>query len=113
MKIRFALLLAALCSTLGSASEAGIRGFGPDQAANEQAWEQKARALPDPTRIARYSQQMTQRPHLAGSPESKAVAEYIAGSLREWGLDTQIEEFEALLPRPKMRSLELLGPAPY
>lgn len=48
--------------------------------------------------------------HLAGTPASKAVAEYAAGLLKEWGLDTRIEEFEALLPTPNARSLELLGP---
>ena len=65
---------------------------------------------PSPQRLRTYMEQMSAEPHIAGSPASKAVAEYIAGLLREWGLDVQIEEFEALLPYPKSRSLEMTAP---
>lgn len=56
---------------------------------------------------------MSAHPHDAGSPGSKAVAEYLLGLLREWGLDASIEEFEALLPNPVSRSLELISPVKF
>jgi N-acetylated-alpha-linked acidic dipeptidase len=50
---------------------------------------------------------------MAGSPASKAVADYAAGLMRSWGLDARIEEFEALLPYPTSRLLELTAPVRY
>jgi N-acetylated-alpha-linked acidic dipeptidase len=41
------------------------------------------------------------------------VADYILGSLKEWGLDATVEQFEALLPYPTVRQVEVIGPKPY
>ena len=56
---------------------------------------------------------MTEEPHHAGSPGSKKVAEYVLSKFREWGLEAQIEEFEALLPTPNDRTLELIEPQQF
>ena len=56
---------------------------------------------------------MAAEPHAAGSPQSRAVADYLAATLKEWGLQAQIEEFEALLPYPTQRSLEMVAPVRY
>ena len=40
-------------------------------------------------------------------------AEWILAQLKSWGLDAQIETFDALFPTPKERSLELLEPVTY
>ena len=58
-------------------------------------------------------ERMSAEPHIAGSPASKAVADYAAGLLRGWGLDTKVEQFEALLPYPKSRLLEMTAPVKY
>ena len=58
-------------------------------------------------------ERMSADPHIAGSPASKNVADYAAGLLREWGLDTKMEEFEALLPYPKSRLLEMTTPVKF
>ena len=41
---------------------------------------------------------------MAGTPQSKQTAEAILAELRGYGLDTHIEQFEALLPQPKAGS---------
>jgi N-acetylated-alpha-linked acidic dipeptidase len=69
--------------------------------------------MPDPQRVRNTIQKLADKPHLAGTPESKTVAEYLAGQLREWGLETQIEQFEALLPTPQNRVLEIAEPKPF
>jgi N-acetylated-alpha-linked acidic dipeptidase len=109
MKILFALFFSAL---LIHADDA-IRGFPPDAAADERKWEEKARAVPEPARVRRYIERMSDQPHLAGTPASKAVADYVLGLLREWGLDASIEQFEALLPTPAARTLEMIAPKPF
>jgi N-acetylated-alpha-linked acidic dipeptidase len=92
------------------AADTSIRGFPPDAAATEKKWEEKIRAIPEAARVGRYIERMSREPHLAGTPQSKAVADYLVGILHEWGLDAQLEEFEALLPTPNSRSLSMTEP---
>jgi N-acetylated-alpha-linked acidic dipeptidase len=95
------------------AADNSIRGFPPGTVAAEQSWESKAQAIPDPQRVRNTVQKLADKPHLAGTPASKAVADYLAGQLREWGLETHVEEFEALLPTPQHRVLEMTEPKTY
>jgi len=81
--------------------------------AAEPGWEGKLRQIPQSTNIREYVRAMSEEPHHAGSPASKRVAEYVLAKFREWGLEAQIEEFEALLPTPRQRSLELLAPEKF
>ncbi|MGH9631914.1 MAG: folate hydrolase, partial [Bryobacteraceae bacterium] len=99
--------LAALCA------QPAIRGFSDEHARRQRNLEEKAMALPDPTRIGEYIRAMSAEPHHAGSAASRKVAEYAAGLLRDWGYDVEIEEFEALLPYPTKRVLEMTAPVEY
>ncbi len=90
-----------------------IRGFTPNSAAVEHTLEERARAIPEPARLRGYMERMTKDTHIAGSPQSKAVAEYALGLFREWGLEARIEETEALMPYPTARTLEMVGPVKY
>lgn len=107
------LILALLFPYCLLAADSAIRGFPPAAVAPEQAWEAKLQSTPDPQRVRNTIQKLADKPHLAGTPASKVVAEYLAGQLREWGLDTHIEEFEALLPTPQHRVLEMTEPRSF
>src|SRR5712692_2300663 len=87
-----------------------IRGFPPSQWAAQRDLEHKAQAIPSPDRIRAYLERMSREPHHAGSPASRAVADYALGLFREFCFDAHIEEFEALLLNPTSRSLALVGP---
>jgi N-acetylated-alpha-linked acidic dipeptidase len=104
------LLLLVLFPALVYCAEPGLRGFPAKEAQQQRAWEEKARAVPQPEKIAEYIRTISDRPHHAGSPASKAVAEYVLKTLQGWGFDASIEEFEALLPTPTARKLELIAP---
>ena len=78
-----------------------------------QDFEQRVRQVPDAARMSKYFDRMAAEPHHAGSPGSKAVAEYARGLFAEFGLDVKIETFEALLPYPKARLLEMTAPVRY
>ncbi len=95
---------------LPAAAQAVIRGFPPDQWKAEHDREEEAQAIPQPARIGIYMERMASKPHHAGSPGSKAVADYAVGQLKEWGLDARIETFQALLPYPTVRILEMTAP---
>jgi N-acetylated-alpha-linked acidic dipeptidase len=76
-------------------------------------WEQQARAIPDAANIRATMQKLSSQPHLAGTPGSKLAAEWILAQLRGYGLDAKIETFEALLPTPQERVLEMTSPTHY
>ncbi len=107
----FFLLL--LFPALIHAADLPIRGFPSKELAQERQWEEKARAVPQPARIEEYIRSISKEPHHAGSPGSKAVAESLLSLLKGWGLDASIEEFEALLPTPTTRKLELILPSRF
>ena len=45
---------------------------------------------------------LTRAPHMAGTPESKKQAEWVARKLKEYGLDkVEIKKYKALLSFPK------------
>jgi N-acetylated-alpha-linked acidic dipeptidase len=90
-----------------------MRGFLTKDIADEQGFEKQAQSVPDTGRLRKYMDFMAGEPHNAGSPRSKVVAEYVLGNFKEWGLDAHIEEFEALLPTPTVRQVEVTGPKRY
>ena len=52
---------------------------------------------------------MAGEPHVAGRPASRKVAEYALEKFKSWGLDAQIESFEAMMPWPTERLVEMVG----
>jgi N-acetylated-alpha-linked acidic dipeptidase len=90
-----------------------IRGFFPENLKEQRDLEEKAKAIPQPARLHVYMERMASKPHHAGSAGSKAVADYLAAQMKEWGLDVRTEEFEALMPYPTARLLEMTAPLRY
>ena len=60
-----------------------------------------------------WLKRLSARPHHVGSPYDKDNAEFIAGLLRSWGYDTNIEEFQVLFPSPKSRLVEMTSPEKF
>ena len=106
-------LLVAWTAAFPAPATPPIRGFTPEGAETQQALEAKARAIPDAARLRTYMERMSAEPHIAGSPQSRKVAEYALGLMKDWGLDARIEEFEALMPYPTSRVLEMTAPVKY
>ncbi len=67
--------------------------------------------MPAASHIRAYMKRMSAEPHHAGSPGSRAVAEYALGLFKEWGIDARIETYEALIPYPITRVLESAEPS--
>ena len=116
MKLRSALFILALAALAADAQAPAIgplRGFPPDQWKAQHDLEEQAKAVPQAERLRIYMDRMAARPHHAGSPGSKAVADYLSTQLTEWGLDTRIETFQALIPYPIARTLEMIAPVRF
>src|SRR5690348_4006214 len=90
-----------------------IRGFTAEASDVERALEAKFQAVPKPENAREYMQKISAKPHHAGSAASREVAQYILGLEKSWGLDAQIESFEALMPYPTERQVELVAPEHY
>ncbi len=114
--MRHFVVLATLAATvlgvlsvtaLYSATNNSIRGFDAASAAAEIKWEEAARAIPESARVRRVMERLSGQAHLAGTPQSKETAEYLEAQLREFGLEAHLEQYEAMLPQPKSRLLEM------
>ncbi len=87
-----------------------VAGFTADSAAAQRKTEEAFRGIPKPENLREYMKAISAEPHHAGSSGSRKVAEYILSKFTSWGLKAQIEEFEALMPYPTVRVLEMVAP---
>ncbi len=112
------LLLVLLGSSLrafdhsdkASGPSEGVTIAGFRDVAGEQEIEKRFLAAPDPKLAEEHLRILTQAPHIAGSPEDKATAEYVAKKFREAGLDTEIVEYKVWLNYPGEISVDLTAP---
>lgn len=108
-----AILVVAPRAALQAQDPAPIRGFPRPLLAEQVRRESEARRLPHPDTLRARLRLLSEEPHEAGSAGSRRVAELILERFRSFGLDAQIERFEALMPRPLSRTVELVSPAKY
>jgi N-acetylated-alpha-linked acidic dipeptidase len=90
-----------------------IRGFPEDEAKQRQPFELRLRATAESNKIREFMAAMASEPHHAGSPASRTVAEYPLAKFKEFGLEARIETFDALIPYPTQRVLEVVSPIRY
>jgi N-acetylated-alpha-linked acidic dipeptidase len=67
--------------------------------------------VPDPKLAEEHLRILTQAPHMAGTPEDKATADYVAQKFRQAGLDTEIVEYKAWFNYPVEISVAISAPA--
>lgn len=91
----------------GSANK--ILGFR--DASAESTVEAQFLRVPDPKLAEEHLRILTQAPHIAGSPEDKATADYVAKKFREAGLDTEEVEYRVWMNYPSEISVDVTAPA--
>lgn len=79
----------------------------PDE---ERAIEARFLAVPDPQLAREHLRTLTKAPHVAGTPEDKATADYVAQKFREAGLETEIVEYKIWLSYPQEISVDVTAP---
>lgn len=104
---------AALAAYAQAPAAAPLRGFPSGQWKIEHDLEEQAKAVPQAERLRIYMDRIAAKPHHAGSPGSKAVADYLAAMLMDWGFDTRIETLESLIPYPTIRVVEMTAPVHF
>jgi N-acetylated-alpha-linked acidic dipeptidase len=106
--ILFALALSA--PPLAVRAQA-IRGFPQSMIEAQRMREQQAHAIPNADSLRTRLRLLSEEPHHAGSENSRRVAEMILARFKSYGLDAKIERFEAMMPTPISRTVELVAPA--
>ena len=88
-------------------------GFAADEAATEQALEQRFDADINAGELRGWLKTLSSEPNNVGSPHDKANAEAVRDLFQQWGWDAQIETFEVLYPTLKQHTLEMVGPTKF
>jgi hypothetical protein len=85
-------------------------GFTADSYRSTRAAEESFAARISRARISEFHRRLTERPHRSGTDGARAVAEYLASTLRESGLEVEVAEYDAYLSAPESVSVEMLSP---
>lgn len=93
-----------------SATAAEIRGFSTERAEAQRELEAKLQKIPTGQAAEAHLRFLTAEPHLAGTPGSKRVAEYVRDQLRRFGFEAELVRYDVWLPHPKEVTLELVAP---
>jgi N-acetylated-alpha-linked acidic dipeptidase len=111
MRGAIAVLLASLLHTSAGALHAqSIRGFPGSWSDGQRARERSAWAVPNADTLREQLRMLSEDPHHAGAAGSKRVADQLLARFRSYGLDARLERFEALMPYPISRTLEMMAP---
>jgi N-acetylated-alpha-linked acidic dipeptidase len=84
--------------------------FGFRDAAAEQTTESRFLAVPDSRLAEEHLRILTKVPHMAGTVEDKATADYVAQKFRDAELDTEIVEYKVWMNYPAEISVDMVAP---
>jgi N-acetylated-alpha-linked acidic dipeptidase len=102
------ILFSSLTAIHGTTPDAVILGFRDSTA--ESALEARFLAVPDPKLAEEHLRILTKAPHMAGTPEDKATADYVAAKFREAGLETEIVEYRVWMNYPSAVTVDVTSP---
>src|SRR6202162_1945957 len=85
--------------------------FGFRDSAAEAAIETRFLAVPDPKLAEEHLRTLTQAPHMAGTVEDKATADYVALKFRAAGLETEIVEYKVWINYLMEIAVDITAPA--
>ncbi len=94
-----------------SSSKSAPAIFGFRDASAETATESRFLAVPDAKLAEDHLRTLTKAPHMAGTAEDKATADYVAQKFRDAGLDTEIVEYKVWINYPLEISVDVTAPA--
>jgi len=105
--ILFLAVLAAVAQNAVTTDKA-ITGFRNPAA--ELVRERQLLAVPDPERAEQHLKVLTAAPHVAGTTEDRATADYVAAQFRAAGLETEIVEYRIWINYPAEIAVDVTAP---
>lgn len=107
----FACCLVAF--TLSSYDVFGMRGFTTESAITQEQYEAAFQEQISAERARYKLRHLSEEPHLAGTENSRKIAEYLHDAFEDYGLKVQMYEYEVYLPYPLEVRVELASPIEY
>lgn len=107
------ILVLMLVSSSLAYSETIIRGFQPENTLIQQNTEAAFKDLVSPEVCRTKLRRLTEEPHLAGTENSKNIAEYLKGEFEGYGLQVKLYEYQVYLPHPIEVHVELISPTQH
>jgi N-acetylated-alpha-linked acidic dipeptidase len=109
--VLFVFLFPNLSGTSQSLPDGAARLFGFRNRSEETAREIRFMVVPDAKLAEEHLRILSQAPHMAGTPEDKATADYVAQKFRDAGLETEMVEYRVWMNYPAEISVEVTAPA--
>jgi N-acetylated-alpha-linked acidic dipeptidase len=113
LSIVLVVIFLAVIAHPATASTEALRGFMDEGAASQRALEERFDANLKAENLREWMKRLAAFPHHVGSERQRENTEFIAARFREWGFETEIEEFQVLFPTPKTRVLEMIAPTSF
>jgi N-acetylated-alpha-linked acidic dipeptidase len=85
-------------------------GYSAAASERQRSLEQQFRSAISTDRLSAFHAALTKQPHLAGTPASNAVTDYLRKTLNDAGLDVDVFEYRAYLSFPKSIAVDLIAP---
>jgi N-acetylated-alpha-linked acidic dipeptidase len=105
-----AAAIGSLIVTTQSAATQTLVGYGARSAVSQRALEQSVARRPDAARAMAHSRALTARSHIAGTPAQAITRDYVLDRMREWGLETEVREYQVWLPHSTEARVWRLAP---
>ncbi len=94
---RVVAVAASLLLASPLASQA-IVGYGARSGVTQRALERSVARRPDAARATAHSRALSARSHIAGTPAQAITRDYVLDRMREWGLETEMREYQVWMP---------------
>ena len=91
----------------------GMRGFTAENAVTQKEYETAFQKLVSVERCQYKLRYLTEEPHLAGTENSRKIAEYLRDAFQAYGLKVQMYEYKVYLPYPLEVRVELVSPTEH
>lgn len=99
--------------TLFSNDVLGMRGFTAENTITQEQYEAAFQEGVSAERGRYKLRHISEEPHLAGTENSRKVAEYLHDAFEDYGLKVQMYEYKVYLPYPLEVRVELVSPTEY
>lgn len=105
-----ACVVLLLTLPLAVSADEPLLGFFVSSEEAQRDFEKVFIDTPTPAKARTWLQRLTEEPHVAGTPQEKKVADYVRERFEEFGLETEVAEYQVFLNYPEEVSLRLVEP---
>ena len=100
----------ALALLAPAAAAQATPGYSAASAGAERAAEADVIRRPDRSKARTLARDLSREVHVAGTPAQARTRDYVIARMKEWGLETEVREYDIYLPHPTAAKVWRLSP---